>query len=203
MNQEGDLSGWSELCKSVRTQYNIMILGDMPTPFLCSVVFHLYWPTASFYLYDLRHIFRGLKKVSHDCITMMMSDTSEPPNSSHQVSTMSCVVMLWSDPISWFKWWPCIPTNGIMKVKPLQHASCAHDKNCLQKRSRHVTQMWPHTLDVTWSTLWACITWGNMMNIPTLFHCLFAAPFLLLVSLFNTCSTFLNALYTLQSSITM
>ena len=94
----------------------------------CVQLSFTYRPTASFYLYDLRFIFQGLTKVCHDCATMMMSHTSEPPNSSHQVSTMLCVVMLWADLISWFKWQPFILSNVIMKVKSLQHASRACDK---------------------------------------------------------------------------
>ena len=40
------------------------------------------------YRYDLQRYFRGLTKVSDDCATtcffsMIMSDTSEPPNTSH------------------------------------------------------------------------------------------------------------------------
>ena len=92
-------------------------LGDMPTWFLCSVVLHLYWPTASFYLYYIRRHFRGLTEVS--MIVLLWWCLILPPNSFHQVPCGMLQWMLWAELISWFKWLACIPPN----VKSLQHAS--------------------------------------------------------------------------------
>ena len=60
------------------------------------------------------------------------------------------------------------------KLAILEGKQCAYpcmELKYTQKRSRHVTQMWPHTFDVEKSNLRACITWWNTMAIPTMFHC--------------------------------